>query len=54
MNEVIRPEKVSEVRGLGKLGSHGPLRVKSSFRGLGGCLLGAGGLYNTPSPLAPQ
>lgn len=54
MHKVLRPKKVPEVTVLEKLGSRGPLRVKSSFRALGGCLLGAWGLYTTASPLAPS
>lgn len=51
VHEVIRPEKVSEILVLEKLGSSGPLSVKSSFRALRGNICGVPGAYiPTPAP----
>lgn len=54
VHEVIRPEKVSEILVLEKLGSSGALSVKSSFRALRGNICGVPGAYiPTPVP-CPQ
>lgn len=52
VSEVTRPKKVSEMLVLEHMGSNGPLRVKSSFKGLGGTSFGYLGLMST-LPLLP-